>query len=88
MRFEWDEEKNRRNLLKHNIGFETAALAFDDPCALTQRDELMSSEERWITLGSAGSACSLSSIRCSRAMVRKASELFRLACDAACEENL
>ncbi|MFZ0774097.1 MAG: BrnT family toxin [Candidatus Sulfotelmatobacter sp.] len=54
MRFEWDEAKSRRNLLKHNVRFETAALAFDDPYALTQRDESPDEEERWITLGSLG----------------------------------
>jgi hypothetical protein len=31
MRFEWDEEKNRRNLLKHHVRFETAVLVFSDP---------------------------------------------------------
>jgi hypothetical protein len=30
-RFEWDEEKNRANLAKHRIIFETAKLVFDDP---------------------------------------------------------
>jgi hypothetical protein len=52
MRFEWDETKNRANLLKHRISFETAVLAFGDPHALTQRDEFVTAEERWITLGS------------------------------------
>ena len=51
MRFEWDEAKNQRNLLKHDVRFETAALVFDDPYALTQRDDSPSEEERWITLG-------------------------------------
>jgi uncharacterized DUF497 family protein len=54
MRFEWDEAKNERNLLKHDVRFETAALAFDDPYALTQRDESSDEEERWLTLGSVG----------------------------------
>jgi hypothetical protein len=54
MRFEWDEAKNERNLLKHDVRFETATLAFDDPYALTQRDESTVEEERWITLGSVG----------------------------------
>ena len=31
VRFEWDEDKNRRNLRKHDVGFETAVLVFDDP---------------------------------------------------------
>jgi uncharacterized DUF497 family protein len=51
MRFEWDDEKNCQNLLKHNVRFETAALTFGDPCALTQRDESADEEERWITIG-------------------------------------
>jgi uncharacterized protein (DUF4415 family) len=38
MRFEWDEAKNRQNLRKHRVRFETAVLAFDDPVALTLRD--------------------------------------------------
>jgi len=29
MRFEWDEVKNRRNLGKHKISFESAKLVFD-----------------------------------------------------------
>jgi uncharacterized DUF497 family protein len=52
MRFEWDAAKNQRNLVKHDVRFETAALVFDDPWALTQRDESTREEERWITLGS------------------------------------
>src|SRR5258707_2157847 len=52
MRLEWDEAKNRRHLLKHDIRFETAALVFDDPYALTQLDDSPGEEERWITLGS------------------------------------
>jgi len=57
MRFGWDEAKNQRNLLKHHVlkhhvRFKIAALAFDDPYALTHRDESTSDEERLITLGS------------------------------------
>jgi uncharacterized DUF497 family protein len=55
MRFEWDEAKNRRNLLKHDVRFETAALVFDDPHTLTQRDESSDEDERWITLGAIAS---------------------------------
>jgi uncharacterized protein len=54
MGFEWDEAKNRRNLLKHRVRFETAALVFDDPYAITQRDESSGEEERWITFGALG----------------------------------
>ncbi len=51
--FEWDEEKDRANRLKHDVSFETAALVFDDPYSLTQRDPA-SEEERLITLGAIG----------------------------------
>jgi uncharacterized protein len=52
MHFEWDAEKNLRNLRKHYVRFETAVLVFDDPYALTQREESTEDEERWITVGS------------------------------------
>ena len=51
MRFEWDEQKNRQNLHKHDVHFETAVLVFDDPYAITQRDVTFEDEERWITVG-------------------------------------
>ena len=52
MRFEWDEQKNRQNLKKHNVRFETAVLIFDDPALLTERELSVEGEERWSTLGS------------------------------------
>jgi len=54
MRFEWDEQKNRQNLRKHDVRFETAVLVFDDPYAPTQRDFTSEDEERWITVGAIG----------------------------------
>jgi uncharacterized DUF497 family protein len=54
MPFEWDDAKNRANLRKHDISFETARLVFDDPYALTQRDVAHGEEERFITLGAIG----------------------------------
>ena len=54
MRFEWDEQKNRQNLHKHDVRFETAVLVFDDPYAITQRDVAFEDEERWITVGAIG----------------------------------
>jgi uncharacterized DUF497 family protein len=50
MRFTWDENKNRKNLRKHDVRFETAVLVFDDPYAITQRDVTFEDEERWITV--------------------------------------
>lgn len=54
MRFEWDEVKNRRNLVKHKISFETARLVFDDPLQHTNRDRVVHGEERWQTIGMVG----------------------------------
>lgn len=54
MRFGWDENKNRKNLQKHGLRFETAVLVFDDPYAITRRDLSVDEEERWITVGAIG----------------------------------
>jgi uncharacterized protein len=51
MRFEWDEVKNRHNLKKHKVSFETARLVFDDPYARSLQDRIVGGEERWQTLG-------------------------------------
>jgi uncharacterized protein len=51
MRLEWDEHKNAINRRKHGVAFETAAIVFDDPYAVTQADLAIENEERWITLG-------------------------------------
>lgn len=51
MAFEWDEKKSQANLARHGIDFHTASLAFEDPFALTMRDELHSDQEnRFIML--------------------------------------
>ncbi|MGC2528994.1 MAG: BrnT family toxin [Candidatus Acidiferrum sp.] len=51
MRFEWDESKNRLNLNKHDVRFETAVLVFDDPFAISRRDLAFEDEDRWLTVG-------------------------------------
>lgn len=52
MKFEWDDEKNRINLRKHGIDFETAALVFQDDNRLEFFDTNHSDEEdRYITIG-------------------------------------
>ena len=51
LQFEWDEEKNRANLAKHKVSFETAKLVFDDPFALSIQDRFVDDEERWQTSG-------------------------------------
>lgn len=52
MVFEWDEDKNKTNLAKHGIDFETAALVFKDDNRLEYFDFAHSlEEERFITIG-------------------------------------
>lgn len=51
MRFEWDEDKNRRNLAKHKVSFETARSVFDDPHVVSIQDRVVEGEERWQTVG-------------------------------------
>ena len=52
LRFEWDPGKNEANRKKHRIGFETAQLAFEDPCCITFSDWVAHGEERWRAIGS------------------------------------
>lgn len=52
--FEWDEQKNRSNKLKHGISFETAHYVFFDEHCLTEFHRVENEEERWKTLGLLG----------------------------------
>ena len=55
MRFQYDEQKDQNNLARHDVDFETAALVFDDPYAVTIRDTAHDEEEdRYITIGEIG----------------------------------
>jgi uncharacterized DUF497 family protein len=55
MRFQYDEQKDHKNLARHDVDFETAALVFDDPYAVTIRDTAHDEEEdRYITIGEIG----------------------------------
>ena len=38
MWFEWDENKNQGNRIKHGLSFEIAALVFHDPNVLSELD--------------------------------------------------
>lgn len=44
-RFEWDDEKARVNLAKHQLSFETVCAVFDDPNALDDPDDREDYEE-------------------------------------------
>lgn len=52
--FEWDDKKAESNFSKHGVLFEDAALAFDDPFALSEQDRVENGELRWQTIGMAG----------------------------------
>jgi uncharacterized DUF497 family protein len=52
--FEWDDKKSARNYRKHGIRFEEAALAFDDPLAVSEQDRIENGEQRWQTIGIIG----------------------------------
>jgi uncharacterized DUF497 family protein len=53
-RYEWDESKNRSNLAKHGISFETAVLVFEDPDIVSEVERIVEGEERWQSIGMIG----------------------------------
>jgi hypothetical protein len=55
VRYEWDEQKNRRNQRKHaGISFEMAALVFEDERCLVGLDHVDEiGEQRWHAIGTA-----------------------------------
>ena len=56
MRYEWDEKKAARNLVKHGVSFEEAVTVFGDPLSDTFPDPDHSyHEQRFIIIGSAES---------------------------------
>ena len=54
-RFEWDSNKERTNVLKHEgVTFRLASTVLHDPLAITIYDEGHSeSEDRWVSIGQA-----------------------------------
>ena len=55
MQFEWDDEKDRKNIAKHGISFRTAILVFKDQNRLEKYDEAHSlDEDRYLTIGVIG----------------------------------
>ena len=51
MRFEWDEAKNRENILKHGLDFADAWEIFESPMMANLDRRGVYSEERWIGVG-------------------------------------
>lgn len=55
MQFEWDDEKDRKNIAKHGIRFKTAVLVFEDQDRIEKYDEGHSQDEdRYLTIGEIG----------------------------------
>ena len=54
LRFEWDEEKEKKNIRKHGISFEIAAKAFADPNRIELYDDQDYGEDRYAIIGCAG----------------------------------
>lgn len=51
-KFEWDDEKARANIKRHDVSFEDARGVFDDPSFLDEPDESMDyGEERFLAIG-------------------------------------
>ena len=57
--FEWNEEKDRINFIKHGIHFRTAAKVFLDPNKLIREDEEHPEELRYDILGKVGKILSV-----------------------------
>jgi uncharacterized DUF497 family protein len=54
-RFDWDPAKNRENLRKHGVGFETASLVFEDRWILSRKDlSHDDAEDRYNAVGEIG----------------------------------
>lgn len=51
MKFEWDEEKNKENILKHGLDFANAWEIFDAPMFTALDTSEDYGEKRWIGIG-------------------------------------
>jgi len=59
MKFEWDLEKARTNLIKHGVAFEDAEFVWDDPLHVIRFDRVENGEERWWAIGVVGAVAIL-----------------------------
>ena len=51
VRFEWDESKNRSNIVKHGVGLDEARRVFSDPHLIIREDRMVEGEERLHAIG-------------------------------------
>ena len=76
MKFEWDPEKNKANMLKHRVSFEEAKTVFDDKNAVYLYDDLHSEiEERFHIIGEDSNFRELAVCHCYRG---KNGEIIRI----------
>lgn len=54
IKFEWDENRARRNQLKHGVGFDVAKNVFADPGALSLRELDENGDGRCLCIGKVG----------------------------------
>ena len=67
LKFEWDENKNKTNIIKHRVSFEEAKTVFYDEEALVINDpDHSEDEERFIILGESNRANLLVVCHCCR----------------------
>ena len=67
LRFEWDDEKNRANIIKHEVDFDEASTVFWDENAILFDDPDHSiSEDRFIVIGISAGARLLIVCHCYR----------------------
>lgn len=75
--FEWDVNKARTNLQKHQISFPSATTVFRDVLALTIYDDEHSDagDQRWVTIGQASNGQTLVVVHTFKALDAGAFEL-------------
>lgn len=57
MDIEWDEDKERRNILKHGLDFSLAAHVAADPLGMVVHDRFQNGEHRFHAIGIVGGKC-------------------------------
>lgn len=51
IKFEWDIDKEKKNIKKHSINFNIASKVFLDPFFVSKQDRIVDGEKRWQTIG-------------------------------------
>jgi len=51
MRITWDPKKAETNLQKHRIRFSDAEMVLYDPFAMTMEEQIVETEQRFVTVG-------------------------------------